>query len=283
MNNKFIVFGLIVLVALAAMCSTPGSNQQQTSTSQQTETTSSSESSSSGEVLYNEKYTLNGTYYQQYGMALTKGSKVRFSYETTDNETFEIFILNSTQHNYFSLYGLSNMRKNNQYLKFYSGTKSEFEYTFPEDGPYFFVIYNLNSFQVQYYFSAIISSGEKLDKYEYVIAKGTNVSYSKDGWRAYATTLQKGEVLNIYYSVRQNEYRNHFIKMYILDADGYTSWKKSPVDYSGKIYLDSTNDRERSYEQLKWTVPEKGIYYIVFWNRDSPESMGLDYKIYKQF
>ena len=215
MNSKFIIFGLIALVAIAAMCATPGSNQQQTSTSQQTETTSSSESSSTGEVLFNEKYTLNGTYYKYYPMPLKKGTKVKFSYETVDNETFDVYILTSTQHNYLSVYGLSNMKKNNIYLKFYSGTKSEFEYTFLEDDIYYFILHNPNSFQVQYYSSAIISSGEKLDKYEYIIAKGTNVSYSKDGWKAYATNLQKGEVINIYYSVKQNEYKNRFIKIYI--------------------------------------------------------------------
>ncbi|HNR44185.1 MAG TPA: hypothetical protein PKH80_03375 [Methanofastidiosum sp.] len=283
MKRTFIILGLILLVGLAAMCATPGSNQQSTGTQQQTDTSSQSSTSGTGEVLFNEKYTLNGTYYKSYTMPVTKGSKVKFSYETIDNETFDAYILNSVQHNYLSLYGLSNMKKNNQYLKFYSGTKSEFEYTFPLDGAYFFIIHNGNNFQVQYYSSAIITSGEKLQKYEYVIAQGTNTSFGKDGWRAYASTLQKGEVIHIYYSVRQNEYRNRFIKMYVLDTNGYNGWRKSPIDYSGKIYFDSTNDRERSYEQLKWTVPEKGTYYIVFWNRDSPESLGLDFKIYKQF
>jgi len=69
--------------------------------------------------------------------------------------------------------------------------------------------------------------------------------------------------------------------MYVLDGTGFTSWAKSPYDYVGKIYVDSTNDRERSYEQLKWTATEKGYYYFVFWNRDSPETLKLDYKVYK--
>ena len=281
MKKTFIIFGLIALVAVAAMCATPGSNQQQINTQQQT--TSNSQSSGTGEVLFNEKFTLNGNTYKYYPMPITKGSKVKFSYESTDNETFDVYVLNSTQHNYLSVYGISNMKKNNQYLKIYSGTKSEFEYTFTEDGLYYFIIHNTNNFQVQYYYSATLSSGEKLEKYEYIIAQGTNLSYSKDGSRVYVTYLQKGEIANIYYSVRQNEYRNLFIKMYVLDSDGYTSWKRSPVDYVGKIYFDSTNDRERSYEQLKFTAPEKGYYYFVFWNRDSPEILRLDFKIYKNF
>jgi len=71
--------------------------------------------------------------------------------------------------------------------------------------------------------------------------------------------------------------------MYILDSNGYKSFTLSPVDYTGKIYLNSTNERERDYEQLKWTVPEKGTYYIVFRNVDSPEGLRLDFKIYKQY
>ncbi|MCC7572979.1 MAG: hypothetical protein KO464_06280 [Candidatus Methanofastidiosum sp.] len=282
MKKIFITFGLIALVAIAAMCATPGSNQQSTGT-QQTEATTEPETSDTVEVLFNEKNSLNGNYYRTYLIPVSKGSKVKFSYESLDNETLDVYILNSTQHNYLSVYALSNMKKNNQYLRFYSGTKSEFEYTFPEDGVYYFMIHNINNFQIQYLYSAILNSGEKLDKYEYIIAQGNNVSYSKGGWRAYATNLQKGDVVNIYYSVRQNDYRNLFIRMYVLDSSGYKSFRLSPEDYSGKIYLNSTNERERSHEQLKWTVPEKGLYYIVFRNIDSPDSLRLDYKIYKQY
>ena len=283
MKKTFIIFGLIVLVAVAAMCATPGSNQQSTDTQQKTETSTQQETSGAGEVLFNEKFTLNGTNYKYYPMPVTKGSKVKFSYETIDKDNFDIYILTSTQHNYLSVYGISNTKKYSQYLRFYSGPESEFEYTFPEDGLYYFIVHNTNNFQVSYYYSAILSSGEKLEKYEYIVSQGNNLSYSRDGSKVYVTYLQKGETANIYYSVKQNEYRNLFIKMYVLDSDGYTSWKLSPVDYAGKIYLDSTNDRERSYEQLKFTAPEKGYYYFVFWNRDSPETLRLDFKIYKNF
>jgi len=288
MKKIFIIFGLIVLVALLPMCSTPGSSQQSTQTStttQQTGTTSEPETSGAGEVLTNEKFTLNANLYKSYWMALTKGSKVKFSYETLDKDNFDVYILTSTQHNYMIMYGFSNTKKNNQYSRFYSGPESEFEYTFPNDGLYYFIIHNTNNFQVQYYYSAILSSGEKLGKgeYQYIIAQGSNVSIVKDDYKFYATSLQKGEVVNIYYKVRQNEYRNLYARMYVLDSSGYTSFKLSPVDYSGKIYLNSTNERERDYEQLKWTAPEKGIYYIVFRNVDSPETLRFDYKIYKQY
>ncbi len=289
MKKIFIIFGLIVLVALLPMCSIPGSNQQSTQTSttnqQQTETSSQQETSEAGEVLSNEKNSLNANSYRSYGIALTKGSKVKFSYETLDKDIFDVYILTSTQHNYLSMYGTSNTKKNNQYLRFYSGPESEFEYTFPNDGLYYFIIHNTNNFQVQYYYSAILSSGEKLGKgeYQYIIAEGSNVSIGKDGYRYYVTSLQKGEVVNIYYKVRQNEYRSLYARMYILDSNGYKSFTISPVDYSGKIYLNSTNERERDYEQLKWTVPEKGTYYIVFRNVDSPETLRFDYKIYKQY
>jgi hypothetical protein len=284
MNKKFIVFGLIVLVAIAAMCAAPGSNQQQSgtqTTQQQTETSSNSGSTSSGEVLFNEKYTLKPLYYLTNKIPVTKNTKVDISFESIDGDTLEMYIIDSTQHNYLIVYGLTNLIKYNNYMKAYSGKEATFQYTFPEDGLYYLLIYNINDFQTQFYYSGTIVSGEKLEKYEYIISQGTNTSYSKDGWRVYATYLQKGEKINIYYSVRQNEYRNLFIKMFVFDSNGYTSWKRSPVDYSGKIYFDSINDRERSYEQLTWTAPEKGYYYIVFWNRDSPESLRLDYKIYK--
>lgn len=287
MKKIFIIFGLIVLVALVPMCSTPGSTQQSTQTSttnqQQTETSSQQDTSGAGEVLSNEKNSLNGTYYRSYWMALTKGSKVKFSYETLDKDNFDVYILTSTQHNYLSMYGISSTKKYNQYLRFYSGPESEFEYTFPEDGLYYFIIHNANNFQVTYYYSAILSSGDILEKYQYVISEGSNVYYNKDSYRAYGTYLQKGEVVNIYYKVRQNEYRNLYARMYILDSNGYKSFTISPIDYSGKIYLNSTNERERDYEQLKWTAPEKGYYYIVFRNVDSPEGLRLDYKIYKQY
>lgn len=287
MKKIFIIFGLIVLVALLPMCSTPGSSQQSTQTStttqQQTETSSQQETSGAGEVLSNEKNSLNGTYYRSYWMALTKGSKVKFSYETLDKDNFDVYILTSTQHNYLSMYGISSTKKYNQYLRFYSGPESEFEYTFSEDGLYYFIIHNTNNFQVTYYYSAILSSGDILEKYQYIISEGSNVYYNKDSYRSYGTYLQKGEVVNIYYKVRQNEYRNLYARMYVLDSSGYKSFTLSPVDYSGKIYLNSTNERERDYEQLKWTTPEKGYYYFVFRNVDSPEGLRLDYKIYKQY
>jgi len=288
MKKIFIIFGLIILVALAPMCSTPGSSQQSTQTStttQQNDTTSEPETSGTGEVLSNEKNTLNANSYRTYSMALSKGSKVKFSYETIDKDNFDVYILTSTQHNYLTMYGISNTKKYTQYLRFYSGPESEFEYTFPEDGLYYFIIHNTNNFQVQYYYSAILSSGDKLGKgeYQYIIAEGSNVSISKDGYRSYGTSLQKGEVVDIYYKVRQNEYRNLYARMYVLDSSGYKSFTLSPVDYSGKIYLNSTNERERDYEQLKWTAPEKGVYYFVFRNVDSPETLRFDYKIYKQY
>jgi len=283
MKNKIIILGLIALIAVASMCTTPGSNQQQTSTSQQTTNTEQQSSSTSGEVLFNEKNSLNGTYYRSYSMALTKGSKVKFSYETIDKDNLDIYILTSTQHNYLTMYSIASTKKNNQYLRFYSGPETEFEYTFSEDGLYYFIVHNANNYQVPYYYSAILSSGEKLDKYQYVISEGSNIYISKDGWRSYGTSLQKGEIINIYYKVKQNEYRNLYARMYILDSNGYKSFTLSPVDYTGKIYLNSTNERERDYEQLKWTVPEKGTYYIVFRNVDSPEGLRLDFKIYKQY
>ncbi|KYC46258.1 MAG: emp24/gp25L/p24 family/GOLD [Candidatus Methanofastidiosum methylothiophilum] len=286
MKKILIIFGLIVLIALAPMCSTPGSSQQQTQTStttQQTSTTSGSETSSKEEVLTNEKNSLNANSYRYYALTLTKGSKVKFSYETLDKDNFDVYILTSTQHNYLVMNNISNTKKNNQYLRFYSGPKSEFEYTFPNDGLYYFIVHNTNNFQVQYYYSAILSSGEKLQKYQYIISEGTNVYFSKDGWRSYGTYLQKGEVVNIYYKVRQNDYRNLYARMYVLDSTGYKSFTLSPEDYSGKIYLNSTNERDRDYEQLKWTAPEKGYYYFVFRNVDSPEGLRLDYKIYKQY
>ncbi|HQQ49134.1 MAG TPA: hypothetical protein PLJ72_05670 [Methanofastidiosum sp.] len=287
MKNKIIILGLIALIAVASMCTTPGSNQQQTSTSQQTTNTEQQTSSSSGEVLFNEKNSLNANTYRAYGIALTKGSKVKFSYETLDKDNFDVYILTSTQHNYLIMNNnnLSITKNNNQYLRFYSGPESEFEYTFPNEGLYYFIIHNTNNFQVQYYYSAILSSGEKLGKgeYQYIIAEGSNVSIGKDGYRTYGTYLQKGEILNIYYKVRQNDYRNLYARMYILDSSGYKSFTLSPVDYTGKIYLNSTNERERDYEQLKWTAPEKGYYYFVFRNIDSPETLRFDYKIYKQY
>jgi len=276
MKKLILIFGLIVLVGLAAMCATPSSNQQPVKTP-------SPESSPVGEILVNEKNSLNGNSYRAYRMALAKGSKVKFSYETLDKDDFDVYIISSPQHNYLTFYGISNTKKNTQYLRFYSGPKSEFEFTFPGDGLYYFVVHNTNNFQAQYYYTAILSSGEKLSKYQYVISEGSNVSISKDGWRSYATSLQKGEVIHIYYKVRQNEYRNLFVIMYVLDSNGYKSFTISPADYSGKIHLNSTNERERDYEQLKWTAPEKGNYYIVFRNVDSPQALRFDYKIYKQY
>lgn len=283
MKKIIFSFGLIILMAFAAMCATPGSNQQQsTSTQQNTETQQQTTSSTSGEVLFNEKYTIKPLYYLYNAIPVTKGSVVTISFESIDNEKLDLYIMDSTQHNYLTVYGIANSKKYNKYLKYYSGTQTEFKYTFPEEGIYYLIIHNINDFQTQFYYSGIIDSGEKLEKYQYITDQGTNVSFSKDVWRAYTTYLQKGQVINIYYSVKQNEYRNLSIKIYVLDGNGYTSWKRSPVDYAGKIYFDSTNDAERSYEQVKWTAPEKGYYYFVFWNRDSPEALKLDFKIYEE-
>ncbi|HOG73850.1 MAG TPA: emp24/gp25L/p24 family protein [Methanofastidiosum sp.] len=281
MKNKIIILGLITLIAVASMCTTPGSNQQQTSTSQQTTNTEQQTSSTSGEVLFNEKYTIKNLNYLYNIIPVTKGSIVTLSFESIDDEILDIYLLDSTQLNYTTAYGIANTKKNNRYLKYYSGVQSEFKYTFPEDGAYYFVIHNIHDYQTQFYYSGVLESGEKLQKYQFVTDQGTNVYHSRDGWRSYTTYLQKGETINVYYSVKQNEYRNLFIKIYVLDNNGFTSWKRSPVDYSGKIYFDSTNERDRSFEQFKFTAPEKGYYNFVFWNRDSPEGLRLDFKIYK--
>ena len=65
MKKSILIFGLIVLVGLAAMCATPGSNQQPVKTP-------SPEPSPVGEILVNEKNSLNGNSYRAYRMALTK-------------------------------------------------------------------------------------------------------------------------------------------------------------------------------------------------------------------
>ncbi len=281
MKKTFIIFGLIVLVAVAAMCATPGSNQQQTNTQQQTQTTSDSQSSGTGEILFNEKYTVKANSYMWNRIPVTKGTKVDISFESTDNKNLDLYIMTDIQHNWVNVYGTKELQKPNNYLKFYSGTKSEFQYTFPEDGTYYLVFVNTTDLPREFYYSGTIVSGSKLEDIDYVICKGTGLSFGKEKYGSCVTYMQKGETINIYYSVQQNEYRNRFIKMYVLDGTGFTSWTKSPFDYVGKIYVDSTNDRERSYEQLKWTAPEKGYYYFVFWNRDSPETLKLDYKVYK--
>jgi hypothetical protein len=275
MNNKLIVFGLIALVAIAAMCTTPGSNQQQT------QTTSNSQSSVTGEVLFNEKYTVKANSYMWNRMPLTKGTKVNITFETTDDKNLDMYIMTDIQYNWIYVYGTKELQKPNNYLKFYSGTKTDFQYTFLEDGTYYLVFVNTTEFPREFYYSGTIVSGSKLEDFDYVICKGTGLSFGREKYGSCVTYLQEGEKINIYYSVQQNEYRNRFIKMYVLDSNGFKSWTKSPYDYTGKIYFDSTNDRERSYEQFQWTAPEKGYYYFVFWNRDSPETLKLDYKVYK--
>ena len=283
MKKTFIIFGLITLVALAAMCSTPGSNQQSTGT-QQTNT------QTSGQVIANEKGTISSLTYWWQKLPVTKGSKINITFESTDNNNLDFYILNNQQHNLLYIYGTDNLKQPNSYMKFYSGRKTEFQYTFPEDGLYYLIFNNTLTAPREFYYTVTLLSGEILDEYDYVICEGYDITIKKpevnapsyvEYYRYCITYLEEGEVVNIYFSVKQNEYRNLFVKLYVLDDKGYVSWVKSPYDYAGKVYFDKVNERERSYEQLSWTVPKTGYYYFVFWNQNSPENLKFDYKVYK--
>lgn len=283
MNKSFIIFGLIALVAIAAMCATPGSNQKSTGT-QQTNT------QTSGQVIANEKGSIGSLNYWWQKIPVTKGTKINITFESTDNNNLDFYILNNQQHNLLYVYGTDNLKQPSNYMKFYSGRKTEFQYTFPEDGLYYLIFNNTITAPREFYYTVTLLSGEILDDYDYVICEGYNITIKKpeinspsyvEYYRYCITYLEEGEVVNIYFSVKQNEYRNLFVKLYVLDDKGYVSWAKSPYDYAGKVYFDKVNERERSYEQLSWTVPKTGYYYFVFWNQNSPENLKFDFKVYK--
>jgi hypothetical protein len=278
MKKIFITFGLIALVAVVAMCSTPGSNQQSTNTE------------TSNQVLANEKGNMDSLGYWWQKLPVAKGSKIKITFESTDNNNLDFYILNNQQHNLFYVYGTDNLKQPSSYMKFYSGRKTEFQYTFPEDGLYYLIFNNTLTAPREFYYTVTLVSGEILEEYDYVICEGYNVTIKKpeinvpsyvEYYRYCITYLEEGEVVNIYFSVKQNEYKNLFVKLYVLDDKGYVSWAKSPYDYVGKIFFDKVNESERSYEQVSWTVPKTGYYYFVFWNQNSPDNLKFDFKVYK--
>lgn len=278
MKKTLIIFGLIALVTVAAMCSTPGSNQQSTNTQ------------TSNQVLANEKGNIDSLGYWWQKLPVAKGSKIKITFESTDNNNLDFYILNNQQHNLFYVYGTDNLKQPSSYMKFYSGRKTEFQYTFPEDGLYYLIFNNTLTAPREFYYTVTLVSGEILEEYDYVICEGYNVTIKKpeinvpsyvEYYKYCITYLEEGEVVNIYFSVKQNEYRNLFVKLYVLDDKGYVSWAKSPYDYAGKIFFDKVNESERSYEQVSWTVPKTGYYYFIFWNQNSPENLKFDFKVYK--
>jgi hypothetical protein len=278
MKKIIFSFGLIVLVSIAAMCAGPGSDQKQTNTETQANTIG-------GQTvdLTPEKY-----WFQE--IPVTKGSKVKISYETLDSKSIDIYLMSSSQYNYFEVYGLEDKDNPVQYLKTYSGNKSEFQYTFPEDGLYFLVFNSDLPTNRQFTYNLTLLSGSELEDYDFVICEGYDVTIKKpevtasdyyEYYRYCISYLEEGEVVNIYFSVQQNEYKNLFVKVYILDSKGYKSWVKSQYNYEGKIYFNTVNEAERSYEKVSWTVPKSDYYYIIFWNQNSPDKLKFDFKVYK--
>lgn len=269
---------MIALVATAAMCSSPNSNQQKTDTQ------------NSAQVIANEKGSIDSLSYWWQKLPVAKGTKINITFESTDDNNLDFYILNNPQHNLLYVYGNDNLKQPNSYMKFYSGRKTEFQYTFPEDGLYYLIFNNTLNTPREFYYSVDLLSGSMLEDYDYVICEGKNVTIKKpeinvpsyvEYYRYCITYLEEGEVVNIYFSVKQNEYKNLFVKLYVLDDKGYTSWAKYPYDYVGKVFFDKINESERSYEQVSWTVPKTGYYYFVFWNQNSPENLKFDFKVYK--
>lgn len=280
MKKIIFSFGLIILIALAAMCSTPGSNQKQTETQTQTP----------GNVISNEIAEIPSLSYWWVKVPVTKGTKINIAYETYDSKTIDLYIIDNEQHNSLYVFGNNDSKHPIEYKKFYSGAKTNFQYTFSQDGLYFLIFNNTLTAPRQVEYTVTLLSGSLLEDYDYVICEGQNVTIKKpevtaqnyyEYYQYCLTYLEEGEVVNVYFSVHQNEYRNLFVKLYILDDKGYNSWAKSPYDYEGKVYFDKVNERDRSYEQVSWTVTKTGYYYFVFWNQGSPYDLKFDYRVYK--